>query len=90
MNTNTQRNEYVTRDTIMKLLSDEEVARVSTLEAGPSLARGDQYVDLKRLNKGILHMEATTLLSMGDVLPRAAVADKTWMKICALLIKRFP
>ena len=53
MNTNSKRNEYITRDAIMKLLSDEEVARVSTLEAEPSLANGQQYVDLKRLNRGI-------------------------------------
>ena len=46
--TNDSRTEYITRDTIMKLLSDEEVARVSTAETALHLVEGEEYVDLER------------------------------------------
>ncbi len=85
MNTETKRNDYVTRDAILKLLSDDEVARVSTKEAGPPLVDGDEYVDLAHLNQGVRRMQASTPIKMGEVLPRSAVADKTWSKICARL-----
>ncbi|CAN5454955.1 hypothetical protein BH09MYX1_BH09MYX1_26810 [soil metagenome] len=85
MNTDSTRSDYVTRDAILKLLSDEEVARVSTKEGGPALATGDEYVDLEHLHQGVRRMDATTKVKIGDVLPRSAVADTTWSKICARL-----
>ena len=44
MSTFTNRTEYVTRDAILKLLSDEETARVSAREGGPPLVNGDEYL----------------------------------------------
>ncbi len=76
--------ELTTRDAILKLLSDAEIAKVSTQEAGPLLAVGDEYIDLKHLDQGVLRMQAGTQLSMGDVLPRSAVQAATWSKVSAL------
>jgi hypothetical protein len=72
-----------TRDAIMKLLSDEEVARVSTKEAASSLAEGDEYLDLTHPEEGVRRVQATTRAPMGDVLPRSAVHEDTWKKIVA-------
>ena len=46
---NTQRSQYVTRDSILKLLSDDEVASVSTAETAARLTDGDEYLDLEHL-----------------------------------------
>ena len=74
------RAEYVTRDSILKLLSDEEVARVSTAETAPELASGDEYLDLEQLEHGVLCAQGVTT-PMGRVLPRKAVHQNTWTKI---------
>ena len=42
-----QRTEYITRDTILRLLSDDEIARVSTAETAAHLAKDDEYIDLE-------------------------------------------
>ena len=81
---NETRNAYVTRDTILKLLSDEEIARVSTAETASGLADGEEYLDLERLSEGV-HKAIVPLPSMGRVLPRKAVGDQTWTKILAEL-----
>ncbi len=85
MSTETRRTEFVTRDEILKLLSDDEIARLSTREAGPALAVGDEYVDLKHLKGGVRRMTAEMRVKTGDVLPHGAVTDETWSKICAVL-----
>jgi hypothetical protein len=85
MTNETKRTEYVTRDAILKMLSDDEVARVSMREGGPDLTVGDEYLDLEHLKKGVLHMQATTKITMGEVIPRSAVQDATWTKICTRL-----
>jgi len=85
MNTDTKRSEYLTRDTILKLLSDDEVSRASSKEAGPSLLAGDEYLDLEHLSRGVQQMQAKTKIKMGEVLPRSAVGDATWSNICARL-----
>jgi hypothetical protein len=85
MNILTERSEYVTRDAILKLLSDDEIARVSTAEAGPLLLEGDEYVDLGHLNQGVRRMHLETRIAMGKVIPRSAVEDATWAKICTHL-----
>lgn len=41
------RSEYITRESILKLLSDEEIARISTAETAKALAVGAEYVDLE-------------------------------------------
>jgi hypothetical protein len=78
------RAELITRDNILKLLSDDEVARVSTAETAPRLASGDEYLDLEQLEQGVRQAgQAGT--PMGHVLPRKAVQEGTWRKILAQL-----
>jgi hypothetical protein len=72
-----------TRDAILKLLSDEEVARVSTRETASQLVEGDEYVDLSHPEQGVHRVQATTKVPMGDVLSRSAVHEDTWKKIVA-------
>lgn len=86
MITGTNKSDYVTRDAILKLLSDDEVARVSTMEAGAKLAIGDEYVDLYNPHLGVRRMDGTTSLKMGQVLPRSAVHQETWANVCARLL----
>jgi hypothetical protein len=90
MNREAQRDDYITRDAILKLLSDDEVARVATSEAGGPLAVGDEYIELGHLDHGVRRMRPTTPLPMSDVLARRSVHDSTWSQICARLAPRHP
>ena len=76
--------EYLTRERVMKTLSDEEVASVSTAEASAHLSNGDAYVDLDELEKGVMHAKGNTP-PMGRVLPKKAVHEETWNKIIGQL-----
>ena len=71
---------YVTRDGILKLLSDEEVARVSTAETAARLSDGEEYVDLEHLDRGVCRALGMTA-EMGQLLPRSAVHKDTWRRI---------
>ena len=82
---NTERAELVKRDEIIKLLSDEENAKVSTAEAASSLAVGQEYLDLEHLDQGIQRMSTSSRVTMGHVIPRSGVHDATWTKILAKL-----
>ena len=84
--TNHQRDEYVFRDGIMNLPSDEEIARVSTAETAQKLADGDEYIDLERVDQGVLRAQSTPT-PMGRVLPRKAVHEYTWSKIVMTLTR---
>jgi hypothetical protein len=79
------RKEYVTRDTILRLLSDDEIARVSTAETAAGLADGDEYVDLDAPDRGVQRAPDRPVTPMGHVLTRKAVLDKTWRDIVILL-----
>ena len=83
--TNAKRAEQVTRDTILKLLSDEETARVSTAETASRLTDGAEYVDLERLDQGVQRAKGAAGVTMGHVLPRSSVSKETWSKILAQL-----
>jgi len=78
--TNTQRETYELRDGIMNLLSNDEVARVSTAETAKRLTDGDEYVDLKRLNQGVCRARGVST-PMDSIIPRKAVSETTWGKI---------
>lgn len=77
--------DYATRDNILKLLSDEEIARVSTSETSAHLVDGDEYVDLEELQQGVRVALGDTSVRMGRVLPRKAVLEKTWQHVMKLL-----
>lgn len=72
------------RDAVLKLLSDDEVASVSTAETAAALADGDEYVDLQDLEQGVKRARGMAV-SMGRILPRKAVHETTWTKILAEL-----
>ena len=78
------RTDYVTRDSILKLLSDDEVAVVSNAETAARITDGDEYVDLEHLDQGVRRAQKATVHA-GSVLPRKAVQEATWSKILARL-----
>ena len=77
-------NEQVTRESVLKLLSDAEVAKVSTEETTPRLLDGDEYLDLNRLDRGVLRAHGPDA-PMDSVLPRKAVHADTWSKLLTRL-----
>jgi hypothetical protein len=77
----------VVRDNILKMLSDEESAKVSTAETASRLTEGGEYLDLEHLDQGVQRAKAATKATMGHVLPRTAVSDETWSKILAQLAR---
>jgi len=74
------RSEYITRENILKLLSDEEIARISTAETAKDLVVGAEYVDLEALDLGVRHADGTAV-TMGHALPKSAVHAATWSEI---------
>jgi hypothetical protein len=85
--TNSKRAEQVARDNILKLLSNEEIAKVSTAEAASGLTEGGEYLDLEHLDQGVQHAKLASKVTMGHVLPRSAVCNETWSKILAQLAR---
>lgn len=85
MNVVANRDDQVARDTIMKLLSDEENARVSTGEATARLDEGAEFLDLQHLDRGVQRATAVSQVPMGNVLARSAVSAATWRNILARL-----
>jgi hypothetical protein len=81
---NLKRSDYITRDQILKLLSDDEVASVSTAETAIRLADGEAFLDLEQLDRGVQRAKGTGP-DMGRVLPKKAVHPDTWNKILAAL-----
>lgn len=82
--TEANRKELVTRDTILMMLSDDEVASVSTSETKPDLKDGDIFLDLDHLALGA-QKASRTHVAMGSVLPKKAVHKDTWKKIMGAL-----
>jgi len=80
---------YETRNQILKLLSDDEVARVSKAEGEARLADGDEYIDLAAPHNGVRRVHGVMQRTMGQVLPRSAVSAATWAKIAARFGTRF-
>jgi hypothetical protein len=69
------------REAIIKLLTDAEVAKVSTAEGAPRLVEGDEYVDLEDLDSGVQLVQGAPRTAPGRALARSAVSDATWAKI---------
>ena len=81
---NDQRAQYVARDTILKLLSDTEVASVAMAETATSIREGDEYIDLTELQDGVRRSPAASA-KIGHTLSRASVRQETWEKILGQL-----
>jgi hypothetical protein len=75
-----QQKQFITREGILKLLTDAEISSVSRAETRERLGDGDEYIDLGNLDRGV-RRAGTMLTPMGRVLPRKAVAESTWLKI---------
>jgi hypothetical protein len=74
----------VTRNSILRLLSDEEIASVSMAETATRVVEGDEYVDLIELDQGV-RCATGPVAPMSSVLPRKAVHPDTWDKIIVQL-----
>jgi hypothetical protein len=83
--TNDQRKQYLTREAILNVLSDEENAKVSTAEGAPALTNGEEYLDLEGIDLGVQRVSAGSSVAVGHVIPRAAVSNETWSKIKEML-----
>jgi hypothetical protein len=86
---NDNRSPYITRDSILKLLSDDEVSKVTTAETAARLLDGDEFIDLEKFNLGVQKAPGRQT-PMGHVLPKKAVHAGTWGKIVALLPAQAP
>ena len=82
-----QTNSTLERESILKLLTDEEVAKVSRAEDAPRLVEGDEYIDLEDLGSGVQLVQATPRTAPGRALPRSAVSEGTWAKIVAAVAR---
>ena len=76
--------EALTREALLALLSDTEVAKVSRAEGEPHLVEGDEYVDLEDPSAGVRQVH-TRSVRPRSALPRSAVSDATWAKIVDLV-----
>lgn len=76
---NATRSEYFTRERVLTLLSEQEVASVATSETD-DLADGDEYLDLEHLNEGV-QRAGSSAAPMGRVLPKKAIHESTWGKL---------
>jgi hypothetical protein len=85
--TNDKKKNALTREAILELLTDSEVAIVSRAEGAPRLIEGDEYVDLTDPAAGIQLVQATARTPAGHALPRSAVSDSTWSKIVHALAR---
>ena len=79
---------HIAREGILNLLSNAEVAKVSSAEGAAALANGEEYLDLENLDRGVQRAAASTKVPMGQVLPLSAVGAETWSKIVAQLTTR--
>jgi hypothetical protein len=79
---NDQRIEYATRDSILKLLSSQEVASVSTAETAVEISHGEEYLDLEHLDLGVQRAQGKGKgVPLRQMLSRKAVHENTWAKI---------
>ena len=78
------RTETITRESVLKLLSDAEVASVSTAETADRLLDGEEYLDLQQLGRGVQRAVGVNA-NMGRVLPRKAIHEATWSRVLTIV-----
>ena len=88
MSTNAIRSHSL-HESILELLTDDEVSKVSTAEAGTRLEPEEEYVSLDRPEEGVLRSGGATL-AMGSLVPRKAVQAETWSNILSLIAGHLP
>lgn len=80
--------EYLTRDSILELLSDDEISKVSAAE-DHRMIEHDDYIDLQEIERGVQQANGA-IATMGTALPRKSVRPETWDRIVALLARVHP
>jgi hypothetical protein len=76
--------DIATRDAILDLLSDTEVASVTTSSTTRDLHAGDEFIDLEHVELGVRRASGVAP-PPGYVLPRCAVSDETWHLVISQL-----
>ncbi len=79
------RYDYIGRDTILAFLSDQEIAEVTRAESETTLAPGEEYLDLDRLEEGVRSASSSRPIPMKRVLPKKSVRPLTWQKLMTQL-----
>lgn len=74
------RAQHITRESILMLLSDHEVASVCTAETKVRPLEGEEYLDLDALDEGVRSALGTSP-NMSRLLFRKSVNKETWDKI---------
>lgn len=74
------RTNYSIRDRVLKLLWADDIARVGPAMIPARLERGDEFVDLQLLERGVQQAIGVTAPT-GGVLARKAVQPNTWTQI---------
>ena len=79
-----KRIDYVARESILKLLSEAELAQVSNAEDARVISASDEYIDLENVQRGV-RKAPVQADAASRMLPRSAVSEGTWRKIVAVL-----
>jgi hypothetical protein len=72
------------RNAILKMLWNDDIALVGWAKIPARLQRGDEFIDLQLLDKGVQRALRMTA-PMGGMLARKAVQANTWLEIVARL-----
>ncbi len=79
------KNNTVTREAIMALLTGSDADQVRDAEEQERLTTGDEYVDLDDLGSGIHRVAVVSYTPPDHVITRSSVCNATWVKIaCAI------
>lgn len=78
------RDRDVNRNAILRMLWSDDIAVVARSAIPARLQRGDEFVDLQLLERGVQRALGVTAPT-GGVLPRKAVQESTWLQIVAQL-----
>jgi Mn-containing catalase len=77
---NDSHQDHTSREKILMLLSDDEVASVSTAETTTHPVEGEEYIDLEHLDQGV-RSSVGTPGTMSHLLLRRSVHADTWKKV---------
>lgn len=65
---------------LLQLLSDGERASVEAANTDVQLRRGQEYLDLEELQRGVQRADGTPT-NAGALLPRTAIHEDTWRRV---------
>ena len=75
------------REGIMQALREDPIARLTCRDIPDRLRRGDEYLDLQRLDVGVQRAQGT-MIPTGGELARTAVRADTWARLLVYLVPR--